>query len=87
MKDQIKDQIKDKMGTTGLIFNEPLLWEKGSPGRKGLSLPRRDVDETPLDDTLRGGAPLYQALPVELWGGQRHVPAGLLHHEIQPQDQ
>jgi glycine dehydrogenase subunit 2 len=40
----MKDQ-KDKMGTTGLIFNEPLLWEKGSPGRKGMSLPRRDVDE------------------------------------------
>jgi glycine dehydrogenase subunit 2 len=46
MNDQIKDRIKDKMGTTGLIFNEPLLWEKGSPGRKGLSLPRRDVNRS-----------------------------------------
>ncbi len=24
-----------KAGTTGLIFNEPLLWEKGKKGRKG----------------------------------------------------
>jgi hypothetical protein len=40
MKDQmIKDQIKDKMGTTGLIFNEPLLWEKGSPGARASPCP------------------------------------------------
>ncbi len=54
--------MKEKMGTTGLIFNEPLLWEKGSPGRKGLSLPRRDVDETPLDDALVGDGPDFPDL-------------------------
>ena len=30
-------------GTTGLILNEPLLWEQGRKGRCGFSLPRRDV--------------------------------------------
>jgi glycine dehydrogenase subunit 2 len=54
--------MKDKMGTTGLIFNEPLLWEKGSPGRKGLSLPRRDVDSVPLDDALAGDGPDFPDL-------------------------
>ena len=62
MNDQIKDRIKDKMGTTGLIFNEPLLWEKGSPGRKGLSLPRRDVDPAPLDGSLVGDGPDFPDL-------------------------
>jgi glycine dehydrogenase subunit 2 len=62
IKDQIKDRIKDKMGTTGLIFNEPLLWEKGSPGRKGLSLPRRDVDPAPLDGSLVGDGPDFPDL-------------------------
>jgi glycine cleavage system P protein (glycine dehydrogenase) subunit 2 len=54
--------MKEKMGTTGLIFNEPLLWEKGSPGRKGISLPRRDVAETPLDDALVGDGPDFPDL-------------------------
>ncbi len=54
--------MKDKMGTTGLIFNEPLLWEKGSPGRKGMSLPRRDVDEYPLEETLAGDGPDFPDL-------------------------
>jgi glycine dehydrogenase subunit 2 len=58
----MNDQIKDKMGTTGLIFNEPLLWEKGSPGRKGISLPRRDVAETPLDEALLGDGPDFPDL-------------------------
>lgn len=39
-------------GTTGLILNEPLLWEKGRSGRCGFSLPRRDVESFPLDDEL-----------------------------------
>ncbi|MFO7714266.1 aminomethyl-transferring glycine dehydrogenase subunit GcvPB [Desulfosarcina sp.] len=58
----MKNQIKDKMGTTGLIFNEPLLWEKGSPGRKGISLPRRDVDAAPLDESLVGDGPDFPDL-------------------------
>ncbi|BBO77190.1 glycine dehydrogenase [Desulfosarcina widdelii] len=58
----MKDQIKDKMGTTGLIFNEPLLWEKGSPGRTGISLPRRDVEKAPLDEKLVGDGPDFPDL-------------------------
>ena len=40
--------MKDFPGTTGLIFNEPLLWEKGKKGRTGFSLPRRDVASYPV---------------------------------------
>jgi glycine dehydrogenase subunit 2 len=54
--------MKEKMGTTGLIFNEPLLWEKGSPGRKGMSLPRKDVDDFPLDASLKGDGPDFPDL-------------------------
>ena len=54
--------MKEKMGTTGLIFNEPLLWEKGSPGRTGISLPKRDVDEAPLDPSLVGDGPDFPDL-------------------------
>ena len=54
--------MNEKMGTTGLIFNEPLLWEKGSPGRTGISLPRRDVPEASLDKHLVGDGPDFPDL-------------------------
>ncbi len=41
--------MKEPLGTTGLILNESLLWEKGVEGRVGFSLPRRDVEAYPLD--------------------------------------
>jgi len=44
--------MKGSIGTTGLIMNEPLLWEKGREGRCGFSLPRRDVESVPLDREL-----------------------------------
>ena len=44
--------MKESPGITGLILNEPLLWEKGKKGRRGFSLPRRDVDFCPLDESL-----------------------------------
>ena len=44
--------MKESLGTTGLILNEPLLWEKGRRGRSGFSQPRRDVDSRPLDKGL-----------------------------------
>ena len=47
--------MKESLGTTGLILNEPLLWEKGKKGRRGFSLPRRDVDLCPLDESLTTG--------------------------------
>ena len=37
--------MNETLGTTGLILNEPLLWERGKRGRSGFSLPRRDVDD------------------------------------------
>jgi glycine dehydrogenase subunit 2 len=31
--------MKEPLGTAGLVLNEPLLWEKGKPGRSGFFLP------------------------------------------------
>ena len=49
--------MKESVGATGLIMNEPLLWEKGRKGRSGFSLPLRDVESVPLDQELRGEGP------------------------------
>ncbi|MGD8944452.1 MAG: aminomethyl-transferring glycine dehydrogenase subunit GcvPB, partial [Desulfobacterales bacterium] len=54
--------MKETLGTTGLIFNEPLLWEKGKKGRSGFSLPRRDVAEHPVDKKLEGPGPDFPDL-------------------------
>jgi glycine cleavage system P protein (glycine dehydrogenase) subunit 2 len=54
--------MKSAQGTTGLIFNEPLLWEKGKKGRCGFSLPRRDVQAFPLDDRFKGEGPDFPDL-------------------------
>lgn len=54
--------MNDAMGTKGLIFNEPLLWEKGVPGRTGFSMPRRDVEPFFIDDTLKGDGPDFPDL-------------------------
>ncbi|MBI2370194.1 MAG: aminomethyl-transferring glycine dehydrogenase subunit GcvPB [Deltaproteobacteria bacterium] len=44
--------MAEPLGTTGLIFNEPLLFEQGAPGRRGYSLPACDVEAPPLDQLL-----------------------------------
>jgi len=49
--------MKKSAATTGLILDEPLLWEKGRKGRSGLSIPRRDVASFPLDEYLTGSGP------------------------------
>ena len=54
--------MKEPVGTTGLIFNEPLLWEKGTKGRTGFSLPRRDVDRVPMDGAIKGEGPDFPDL-------------------------
>jgi glycine dehydrogenase subunit 2 len=54
--------MKESLGTTGLILNEPLLWEKGRKGRCGFSLPRRDVESFPLDQELMGEGPDFPDL-------------------------
>ncbi len=44
-------------GTSGLIFNEPQLWDKSRKGRCAISLPKSDVKRVELDDTLVGDSP------------------------------
>ncbi|MFQ5841215.1 MAG: aminomethyl-transferring glycine dehydrogenase subunit GcvPB [Thermodesulfobacteriota bacterium] len=54
--------MKELLGTTGLVLNEPLLWEKGGKGRCGFSMPRRDVESSPIDNGLVGPIPDFPAL-------------------------
>jgi glycine dehydrogenase subunit 2 len=54
--------MKEKLGTTGLVMNEPLLWEKGGKGRCGFSMPRRDVEASPIDKNLVGPVPDFPEL-------------------------
>ena len=54
--------MKKSLGTTGLILNEPLLWERGKKGRYGFSIPRRDVEPCPLDEDLTGEGPNFPDL-------------------------
>ena len=49
--------MENILGTQGLIFNEPLLWEKSTPGRCGISIPKQDVEESLLDPELTGDTP------------------------------
>ena len=44
-------------GTTGLVLDEPLLWERGRKGRSGFSLPRRDVARCEVAPDLAGEIP------------------------------
>ena len=36
---------ENTVGARGLVFNESLIFEQGSPGRVGYSLPKSDVPE------------------------------------------
>ena len=54
--------MKDVLGTTGLILNEPLLWEKGKPGRRGFSLPSRDVEVCLIEESLASHGPDFPDL-------------------------
>ena len=54
--------MTETLGTTGLVLNEPLLWEKGRAGRTGFSLPRRDVDPAELDSRCAGTGPDFPDL-------------------------
>jgi glycine dehydrogenase subunit 2 len=49
-------------GTTGLVLEEPLLWEKGRKGRCGFSLPRRDVEHRAVPAGLGGEGPDFPDL-------------------------
>ncbi len=54
--------MNETLGTTGLVLNEPFLWERGQKGRDGMSLPRRDVEHYPLDPALEGPGPDFPDL-------------------------
>ena len=54
--------MSDVLGTTGLVLNEPLLWEKGKPGRRGFSIPVRDVELSPLGEGLASRSPDFPDL-------------------------
>ena len=49
-------------GATGLVLNEPLLWERGRKGRCGFSLPRRDVERAVVPAGLAGDGPDFPDL-------------------------
>ena len=55
-------QNQQRQGTTGLVMNEPLLWEKGKKGRSGYSLPRQHVPEAAVDPVLAGDGPDFPEL-------------------------
>ena len=49
---QNKTLPKHKIATEGLIFEEPIVFELGSPGRKAYSLASCDVPEIELETLL-----------------------------------
>ncbi len=49
--------MTNTLGATGLVLDEPLLWERGRKGRGGFSLPRRDVARCEVPPELSGPAP------------------------------
>jgi glycine dehydrogenase subunit 2 len=51
-----------KLATGGLILNEPLLWEKGKKGRKGMSIPVSDVPSARIEAELISEGPDFPDL-------------------------
>ena len=54
--------MNNPLAPTGLNLDEPLLWEMGKVGRTGFSMPRRDVEQVPLDKDLLGEGPDFPDL-------------------------
>ncbi|MGW8193708.1 MAG: aminomethyl-transferring glycine dehydrogenase subunit GcvPB [Desulforhopalus sp.] len=54
--------MKSGPGKSGLIMDEPLLWEKGKKGRNGMSIPESDVPAAELPDELCGAGPDFPDL-------------------------
>jgi glycine dehydrogenase subunit 2 len=50
------------VGASGLILNEPLLWEKGSKGRRGMSMVEPGVPSAPVDASLCDDGPDFPDL-------------------------
>lgn len=49
--------MSNRPGTSGLIFNEPNLWDKSREGRCAVSIPKADVERADLDPGLTGETP------------------------------
>ena len=49
--------MSNRPGTSGLIFNEPNLWDKSREGRCAVSIPKADVERAELDPGLIGETP------------------------------
>ena len=54
--------MKNAHGISGLILDEPFLWERGKKGRMGMSLPKTDVPESTLPEDLVGDGPDFPDL-------------------------
>ena len=54
--------MTEQMGTSGLLLNEPLLWERAQKGRRGVALPTSDVPAAPLSPDLTGEGPDFPDL-------------------------
>ena len=54
--------MKNILATGGLILNEPLLWEKGKRGRRGMDIPASDVPAALIDAELLGEGPDFPDL-------------------------
>ncbi len=54
--------MKNALGISGLILDEPFLWERGKKGRMGMSLPKSDVPESQLPEDLVGDGPDFPDL-------------------------
>jgi glycine dehydrogenase subunit 2 len=54
--------MKNAPGNSGLILEEPLLWEKGKKGRNGMSVPESDVPSAALPSELVGDGPDFPDL-------------------------
>lgn len=54
--------MKGAPGRSGLILEEPLLWEKGKKGRNGMSIPESDVPSYSPNHELEGDGPDFPDL-------------------------
>src|SRR3990170_720684 len=46
--------MTDSIGTTGLVINEPLIFERSSEGKRGIDIPKSDVFEVRPEDLIPG---------------------------------
>lgn len=54
--------MKNGPGRSGLIMDEPLLWEKGKKGRNGMSIPESDVPTAKIAEEICGAGPDFPDL-------------------------